>query len=578
MGVIQWIISQLQGAGGICFVKAGFVGVGAVMKHYPDMSKKGESSENPQALPVPGSAGLRRDVTVWGSFMWGYADVGADIYAALGLVIAATQGGAVAAFALAGIVYIMIGLAYTELAAAYPVAGGGQYFALRGLGDFWGFVAGSALLLDYTIDIALFTVASAGYVNFFFPALRTITLTLGPFREVAIVWCLEAVLIVIFLIWLNIRGMRESSLVNEILGAVDIISESSIIIFGFLFAWKPELLVSQWQWQVQHWNWRQFMYGSSLAIISFVGLESISQAAQETRRPATIVPRTSIALIFTVFIFAISFSTLSLGILPWQAFVGREGDPVAMLVHNIPYIGFLAGPFAAMLGATILLISANSGVMSASRLTFSMSKFHFISPWFDVVHPKYRTPTRTITIFSAIGIGQILLAFLFGQDTAMEILGNMYAFGATLGYSLVFIALIRLRFTDPYTPRPYKMPLNFKVRHRQREIDVPVLGFIGTAGVLFVLTEVVLTHTIGRIAGPCWVLLCFIYYVWYRKKIGLPVFRTTKRDWETEQKAVLQSAEEFELLEHYRLALAERDKLMKKQPHPEALKGKDRRV
>jgi len=52
--------------------------------------------------------------------------------AALGLVIAATQGGAVAAFALAGIVYIMIGLAYTELAAAYPVAGGGQYFSLRG--------------------------------------------------------------------------------------------------------------------------------------------------------------------------------------------------------------------------------------------------------------------------------------------------------------------------------------------------------------------------------------------------------------------------------------------------------------
>jgi APA family basic amino acid/polyamine antiporter len=249
-----------------------------------------------------------------------------------------------------------------------------------------------------------------------------------------------------------------------------------------------------------------------------------------------------------------------------------------MLVNKVPYIGMVAGPFTAMLGATILFISANSGVMSASRLTFSMSQFHFIPPWFEAVHPKYHTPVRTIVIFSGIGILQTVLAFFFGQDTAMEILGNMYAFGATLGYSLVFIALIRLRFKDPYTPRPYKMPLNLKVRHRQREIDVPILGFIGTAGVLFVLTEVVLTHTIGRIAGPCWVLLCFVYYVWYRKKIGLAVFRTTKRDWETEQKAVLQSAEEFELLEHYRLALAERDKLMKKQPHPEALKGKDRRV
>jgi amino acid transporter len=58
--------------------------------------------------------------------MWGYSDVGADIYAALGLVMAAAQGAANLSFALAGLVYIMIGLAYTELASAYPVAGAGS--------------------------------------------------------------------------------------------------------------------------------------------------------------------------------------------------------------------------------------------------------------------------------------------------------------------------------------------------------------------------------------------------------------------------------------------------------------------
>ena len=99
---------------------------------------------------------LRRDVTVWGSYMWGYADVGADIYAALGLVMGAAHGGASLAFFVAGLIYIMIGLSYTEMASTYPVAGGGHYYALRGLGDFWGYAAGVALLLDYTIDIALF--------------------------------------------------------------------------------------------------------------------------------------------------------------------------------------------------------------------------------------------------------------------------------------------------------------------------------------------------------------------------------------------------------------------------------------
>ena len=90
-----------------------------------------ESPTSSSGAPPPEKLSLRRDVTVWGSFMWGYADVGADIYTALGLVVASAQGAANLAFAFAGIVYIMIGLCYTELAAAYPVAGGGHYFALR---------------------------------------------------------------------------------------------------------------------------------------------------------------------------------------------------------------------------------------------------------------------------------------------------------------------------------------------------------------------------------------------------------------------------------------------------------------
>jgi len=49
---------------------------------------------------------LRRDVSVWGSYMWGYADVGADIYAALGLVMGAAHSGASLAFFVAGLIYI----------------------------------------------------------------------------------------------------------------------------------------------------------------------------------------------------------------------------------------------------------------------------------------------------------------------------------------------------------------------------------------------------------------------------------------------------------------------------------------
>jgi APA family basic amino acid/polyamine antiporter len=161
-------------------------------------------------------------------------------------------------------------------------------------------------------------------------------------------------------------------------------------------------------------------------------------------------------------------------------------------------------------------------------------------------------------IFSLVAVIETVLAFL--TPMAMDTLGNMYAFGATLGYTLVFIALIKLRFSDPYTPRPYKMPVNLKVKYKGRKVDFPILGVIGMLGVSTILFEVVLTHTIGRIAGPAWVILCFIYYVFYRKSQKLPVFKSIDHHWEKEQIEILTSSEEFDLLEKYKIALADRDK------------------
>jgi len=504
---------------------------------------------------------LRRDVTIWGSYTWGYADVGADIYVALGLVIGAAQGGAPLAFAIAGLIYILIGLAFTELASAYPVAGGGHYYSLRGLGDFCGFLAGAALLLDYTIDIALFATASAGYVNFFLPYLGIdigrFAVSFGPIQNLNLLWMGEAVAMIGLLLALNIRGIRESSLVNEVIGLVDLLLEMSVVVFGFILAWKPELLVQQFLHEFP--SPQQFLYGFSLAIISFVGLESISQAAQETRRPATVIPRTSIALIFTVFILAVGFSTVGLGILPWQEFKAHESDPIAYLASHIPYLGLLAGPFAAFLGATILFISANTGVMGDSRLVFSMSHFRLVSPWFGYVHPKYRTPRNAILGFGWAGIALTVISFL--TPSVLDTLANLYAFGATFGYILVYFSLIWLRLTDPYSPRPYKVPLNLKWKRKDGTvIEFPILGTLGLLGVASIFVAVLITHSIARIAGPLWLLVGTVYYVIFRHRNGLPIFGNAPHDWEKEQIEVLTSAEEYELVEQYKQALIRRDR------------------
>jgi APA family basic amino acid/polyamine antiporter len=117
------------------------------------------------------------------------------------------------------------------------------------------------------------------------------------------------------------------------------------------------------------------------------------------------------------------------------------------------------------------------------------------------------------------------------------------------------------------------MPLNLKWNYKGRTVDVPILGFIGMIGVSFILFEVILTHEIGRIAGPAWVLTCVIYYLWFRKKKGLPLLGSVKHDWEEEQKSILASAEEFDMLEQYKIALAERDKREKEKAVGKSTRG-----
>ncbi|MDQ6711013.1 MAG: APC family permease [Candidatus Dormibacteraeota bacterium] len=515
----------------------------------------------PQQEGLSGSE-LRRDVSVWGSYMWGYAAVGADIYTALGIITLAALGLAPLAFLAAGLVFALVGLCYAELASSYPLAGGGQYFTLRGLGDFWGLVAGAALVLDYTIDISLFTVVAFGYFNYFVPFLSfghhvtDFSIAMGPIH-LTWIWLIESLAGILFLIWLNVRGIKISTDFNGLIGTIAIVAQTLIVVAGFVLVWHPEMVANEFLFDRPSLS--QFAFGSSLAIIAFVGLETISQVAQETRRPATIIPRTSIGLVISVLLFAMAFSILSVGLLHPLEFRNHDGDAVALIASRIPAIGVVAAPVTAAIGALIVFISANSGVVSSSRLSYSMSQFDLLPRWFSRVNKKSATPSRAIIVFGGVALIQTVIAFLTpgppGKTAAIAVLADLYAFGATTGYLLVFISLFVLRFKDPFTPRPYKMPLNIQIQYKGRQVWFPLLGVLGFLGVLFFLVMVLLTHEYARIVGPIWVVGAVILFAVYRRKRGLPMFKTLDRDWVSATRKVLLEAEEYKSLEEYDAAL-----------------------
>lgn len=530
----------------------------------PPGSAPVHDQESDRSDHSPSTGHLRRAVGPWGSYAWGYADVGADIYVALGLVVAYAEGLSNVAFLFAGLLYVCIGLAYTELSAMYPLAGGGQLFVLRGIGDFWGFVAGWAVLLDFTIDIGLFAYSSAGYIDHFHQEWSK-----PPYIII------EAILLVLFLLGLNVLGVRESSRLNEIAAAVDIVVETTLLFIGFTFAFDPAFYWHQVNAFLMHFDGSRLLFGMSLAIISFVGLESIAQAAQETVRPTTIVPRTSVALILTILAYAIALSNLTLGMVAWQTYdpnstesqychhlsaaacsaehLAHQNAPVAWLAIHLPLVGSFIAPVIAILGAVLLLISSNAGVYGSSRIMYSMSVNNLTPKIFTYVQARFATPVISLVTFSAIAIAELLYAGI--TPNALVTLGDMYAFGAATSYTLVFVSLLTLRFTDRDTPRTFRVPWNVRVRRHGEVYEVPIVGVIGMFGIASVLVMVILTHPIGRIAGPVWIALGLVGYYVYRRKRNLPVYGTVRRDWAAEQLAVYVESGEDALAEEYQTAL-----------------------
>lgn len=469
---------------------------------------------------------LKREVGWYGSFAMGYADVGADLYVAIGLVAFYAAGASPIAFAIASITYVCTGLAYAELATAYPYAGGAQVYSMKAFNDMVGFVAGWAVMLDYTVDMALFSLASAGYLSFFFPWMKSSFFPLSllglEFRISYIGFA--AFVLVIALLLLNSIGIRESSAFNELLVSLDLVVESVILITGVLLAFGLMLFLSQitdfgapsvfsnivYVMPSLGTQTQNFVYGITLAMTSFIGIESIAQAAEETKRPQKWIPRANKLSIIAVVVFAVGLSALSMGVMPWQALAASQTDPMAAIASRVPYIGHFLAPIVAFTGFTICFVSTNTGVIGASRVVFSMGRFGLMPAWFYKVHKKFRTPVRTIAVFGLIGATIALVGEL-------HFVADLYNFGALLSYVIVNISLIVLRNKEPDAYRAWKLPGTLKIRFREKLIFVPVISIIGTIATGTMWLFVIGFHAEGRIVGTIWLAIGIIGFIVFRR-------------------------------------------------------------
>ena len=133
------------------------------------------------------------------------------------------------------------------------------------------------------------------------------------------------------------------------------------------------------------------------------------------------------------------------------------------------------------------------------------------------LHPKYRTPWIGILLFSAIAIGTILP----GQE---DFLGNLYAFGAMLSFTIAHASVARLRAKKKDVPRPYRGPGNVTIRG----YDAPLFAIVGGTFTLIAFVVIAVLYPTVSIFGVGWLVLGVVVYVVYRRQQGLDLASTHK--------------------------------------------------
>ena len=437
----------------------------------------------------------------------GYADVGADIYVVLGVIALFAWFLSPLAFCIAAVVYVSTGLCYAELSTRYPVAGGGHFFSLKAFGPFHGFVAGWGLMLSYTVDIALFALATVGYLEIIAsPVLHGLSLTAPPY------YALVAIAMILLLVVLNLLGIRYSSKLNEFIVAVDLVTVAIFLVFGLpsiiasgaLAAWLASIpgMLSSGSFGGGT-NYSTFLYALSLATVSYIGIESISQAAEETKNPKRVIPRATKAAIASVVTVAVVLSVLSVTLASPSVVAGNTSSPAVSLAGHIPYIGPLFAIWVGVMGTLVCYISTNTGVIGVSRVTFSMSRLGLLPKGFARISTRFRTPFLTILIFSAVACLLLAVGVELPNFQILPLIASVYNFGALIAYLYVNAAAIVLRFHEP-VDQGWKMPLNFTVHRGGKPYRVSIIPFIGIAFTAAIWVILVASNPAGRIAGAAW--------------------------------------------------------------------------
>lgn len=424
--------------------------------------------------------------------------VSTSIFTLPGEVAAMHTGPAVViSFVIAAVVAGLVAFAYAEMAAAMPFAGSAYSWINVVFGEFFGWVAGWALLAEYFIALAF--VGSGLSANF-----RALLAPLGlqlpaslsnAFGTDGGVVDLVSVVVIVLVAALIARGASRAARVENLLVILKVFAILLFIVVGMtaLKAANFTPFIPQYRETANgaFGGWQGIYAGVSMIFLSYIGFDSIAANSAEAINPQKTMPRGILGSLLIAVVLFIAVSLVLIGVLPYQEYA-NSAEPVGLALRAAHHGGVAAvvqsiavvGMFTALIGMS----------MAGSRLIYSFGRDGMLPKWLGKLD-KHNRPNHALWTLT-------IVAVLIGAFFPFAFLSQLISAGTLIAFMFVSLGIYALRRREGKDiPDPsFKVPL------------YPVLPFLGFAASLLVFIG--LDYQAKLYAGAWFVLGVIIYLVY----------------------------------------------------------------
>jgi basic amino acid/polyamine antiporter, APA family len=384
-------------------------------------------------------------------------------------------------------------LCYAELASMIPIAGSAYTYAYTTLGEIFAWIIGWDLILEYAVSNMSVAVGFSAYFNvmcdYLFGAhlpkyLSEPAIVEGRFT--GSLFNVPALLIVMVLSWLLVRGVKESAGANNLMVAIKL---GAILLFvcgaaravqaSHLSPFMPN-------------GFAGVMSGAAIVFFTFIGFDSVSTAAEECRNPQRNMP---IGIIGTLVVCGILYTAVSLvltGIVSWKTL--DNASPVA---NALEAIGMNKLRFTVTVGALLGMLSSLLVYQyGQARIWFAMSRDRLLPDVFSHVHRRYKTP-HISTWLAGLAVGVPAGIWDIGTFADLSNIGTLFAF------IIVSLGVLILRHKQPDRPRAFRVPFS------------PVMPIVSVVSCLGLMLGLPLETWVRFVV---WLIIGLFIYVGYSRK------------------------------------------------------------